>query len=132
MMVVMVACLSGCTTSYIRREVEYNPLPQMEAFAKANEYRVPQSSENTLKVEKNVNWWVIVLFRRDKFMGEYRFEDGLLEAEVWLEMRGWWGFCPWAWTGGLKPQLSGALVTPAPRRCANELMRAGGMREEWP
>lgn len=132
-MVLAVASLSGCTTSFSRREVDYNPIPRMEAFAKANDYRVKRSSENTLKVAKDVNWFMMIMYlRRDKFMGEYRFEDGLLEAEVWLEMRGLWGLYPWSWTHELKPQFSGCLVTPSPRKCANELMSAGGMRVEWP
>lgn len=127
------AILTGCnTTSFCRREVTNNPLPRMEAFAKDNGYKVIGASPSALRVEKNVNGFMMVLgFRRDKFVGSYRFGEGLFEAETWVDMCGLWGYGITS-THELKPQFAGALITPQPRRCANELMRAGGMREEWP
>jgi len=131
---VIVMFATGCTTSYIRREVPQNPLPKMAQFAQANEYKVDWNGTDHLRVTKNVNWGMLFLLRRDKFAGELYYQNGVLNADLCLEMREflWYVlFIPPA-TMELEPQLMGGAVTPSARRCANELFQAAGLPPEWP
>jgi hypothetical protein len=130
-LLVTIGLCAGCTTSQIHRSVASNPLPKMDAFARANDYNVQQSDTNYLRVRKNVNWGMMLLLRRDRFVGEYNYGNGSLDATCWLEMRGLWGLMPFATTLELKPQFTGWAVTPFPRECANDMLRAGGMSPEW-
>ena len=58
---ILLMLATGCatnTTSLIRREVSYNPLPKMQEYAEANGYDVEQDDPNNLKVRKNVTTWL--------------------------------------------------------------------------
>lgn len=125
---------TGCTTSHIRREVSQNPLPKMAQFAQANDYKVNWNGNDHLRVTKNVNWGMLLLLRRDRFAGELDYRNGVLDAEMSLEMRDFilhYVLQIPPTTIELKPQFMGCAVTPSPRRCANELFEAAGLAPEW-
>lgn len=104
----------------------------MTAFARANDYKVLQSETHNLRVRKNVNWGsLILLLRRDRFVGQYFYNNGTLDAEVYLEMTGLWGL-GLTTTMELRPQFAGGAVTPFARECSEEMLKAGGMPPEWP
>jgi hypothetical protein len=125
---------TGCTTSHIRRELSENPLPKMAQFAQANDYKVDWNGSDHLLVKKNVNWGMLLLLRRDKFSGDLNYKDGILDANMCLEMREflWYALGIPPATMELKPQFMGCAVTPSPRRCANEIFQAAGLPPEWP
>jgi hypothetical protein len=134
MLMFIVVFATGCTTSHIRRDVSQNPLPKMAQFAQANDYKVTEwNGTDHLRITKNVNWGMLLLLRRDRFVGDINYRNGVLEGEMCLEMREflWYVlFIPPA-TMELKPQLMGCAVTSSPRKCANELFEAAGLASEW-
>ena len=130
-LLVTLGLCSGCTTSHIHRSTSANPLPAMATFARANDYNVLQSETNNLQVRKNVNWGMLFLGRRDRFVGKYMYNNSILDAEVYLAMTEWWGLGPTT-TMELKPQFLGCAVTPFARECSEEMLKAGGMSPEWP
>ena len=130
-LLVAIGLCSGCTTSHIRRANGTNPLPAMAAFACANDYKVLLSEKNNLQVRKNVNWGMLFLARRDRFVGQYFYNNGTLDAEVYLAMTGLWGL-GFTTTMELRPQFAGGAVTPFARECSEEMLKAGGMHPEWP
>jgi len=126
--------LAGCTTSHVRREISQNPLPKMAQFAQANDYKVDWNGTDHLKVSKNVNWGMLFLLRRDKFAADLDYKEGVLYADMNLEMRDFIFYYVLRippMTLELKPQFAGCAVTPSPRRCANELFEAAGLPPEW-
>jgi len=130
-LLVTIGLCSGCTTSHIHRATGFNPLPAMATFAHANDYQVLQSDSHNLRVRKNVNWGMLFLGRRDRFVGAYLYNNGNLDAEVYLAMTGLWGL-GLTTTMELRPQFVGCAVTPFPRECSEEMLKAGGIHPEWP
>lgn len=134
LLALMVLFSAGCTTSHVRRAVSQNPLPKMAQFAQANDYKVNWNGTDHLKVSKNVNWGMLLLLRRDKFAGEMDYKNGVLYADMSLEMRDFLFYYVLRippMTMELKPQFMGCAVTPSPRRCADELFQAAGLTPEW-
>ena len=117
---------TGCTTYHIRRDVSQNPLPKMAQFAQANGYKVVEwNGTDHLSVKKNVNWFMLLALRRDRFAGDFDYRDGVLDADLRVEMRNifWYVLCIPPATMDINNMFSG--VTPSPRRCANKLFRGG-------
>jgi hypothetical protein len=134
---ILLTLATGCatnTTSLIRREVSYNPLPKMQEYAEANGYDVKQDDPNHLHVRKNVTTWLRMIGEGagiDYFVGEYNYTNGVLAAEVWLEMRELLKLYMSPNTVELKPQFRNRAWTPAGRKCANAMLKAGGLKPEW-
>lgn len=121
---------TGCTTTHLHRSVSDNPLPAMASFAQKNDYRIMESGTDHLKVRKNINWGMLFLGSRDRFVGEYHYTPGNLNAEVYLSQTSLWGLGITT-TMELRPQFIGSAVTPSARRCSDEMLKAGGMKPEW-